>query len=130
MPSSYYDSTEYKSSVNPTIDPAAPITINGYLVKRPAYFKNKSQARGYEIALILAQKKPLWSEITLMTTSECIDVIMFDVPREIRLDIEVKEPEKSARDAMRFVPNFFEEGKVIFDKMKKRKRMWYLEIKK
>lgn len=141
MPSSYYDPTEYKFSVAPGIEPA--LIVNGYRLKRPAYFKNKAHARGFEIALVLASKKPAYTyrqrmgDITIckespviMVTSECIDVIMFDVPKEIQLDIEVKEPEKSARDAMRFVPDFFEEGIIKFDKYKDRKRTWYLEILK
>lgn len=141
MPSSYYDPTGYKFSVDPTVDPAI-LDINGYKIRKPAYFKNKAQARGFQIALVLASKKPPYvhrqrmgdmvlctSAPVTMTTSECIDIIMFEVPKEIELAIDVKEPEKSARDAMGHVPKFFEEGTVIFDKFKDRKKMWYLEIR-
>jgi hypothetical protein len=141
MPSGYYDSKEYKSSVD-SRGSEAHETTNKHRIIKPAYFKNKAHARGYEIALVLACKKPPYKheqrmgDIVLVTsppvtmnTAECVDVIKFNGPEEIQLDLTVKEPEKSARDAMLYVPYFFDPGKVTIKQMKKKRKMWYLEIK-
>jgi hypothetical protein len=112
----------------PEPEPFAEIKINGYTLYRPGYFKNKAQARAFEIALVLAQKKPLWSGVTIMTTSECIDTIMFNGVPDIHLDINAVTPSKVAKDAMKYVPKFFDPGVVVLDKLKNCKKMWYLEI--
>ena len=62
-----------------------------------------------------------------MTTSECINVIIFNGPKDIRLDLDVKQPDNFARDAMTYIPEFFEEGTVVFKKLKKFGKTWCLE---
>jgi hypothetical protein len=141
MSSGYYDFNEYKTSVD-SKGSEAHETTNKHRITKPAYFKNKAHARGYEIALVLACKKSPYkheqrmgdmivttSPPVTMNTTECIDVIKFNGPEEIQLDLTVKEPEKSARDAMLYVPYFFDPGKVTIKQMKKKRKMWYLEIK-
>ncbi len=117
--------------------------INGYVIIKPNYFKNKAHTRAFEIALILAEKKPAWmntqrmGDITItvmgpviMDTSECIDIIMFSVPKEIQLKEDAVNPRVVAHDAMKFVPSFFENGKVILNTKTKGRRPWYLELTK
>jgi len=141
MPSGYYDSKEYKSSVDSGALEASE-TNNKHRIIKPDYFKNKAHARGYEIALVLACKKSpskheqrmgdmiiKTSKPVIMTTIECMDVITFNGPKEIQLSLSVKEPEKSTRDAMVYVPYFFDPGKVTIKQLKNKRKMWYLEIK-
>lgn len=116
--------------------------INGHKINKPIHFKNKAQHRAYYIAMALAQKKPI-SAYTLrmgdeviiqtfpiiMTSSDCIEIIMFEVPPEIELDYNAKNPSKSAREAMEYVPAFFEPDVVIYDHKTKPKKIYFLEIK-
>lgn len=112
----------------PEIFPGSSIEINGFKIRKPNRFKNLAHERAFEIALVLAQKEPMWSGVTMMTTSECIDTIMFNGIPEIQLKLDAKEPEKVAKDAMWYVPNFFESGIVVMDHRKHGKKIWYLEI--
>jgi hypothetical protein len=114
----------------PETEPGTITVINGYKIQKPRRFKNKAHERAFEIALSLAIHKPMWSGVTIMTTSECIDAIMFNGIPEIQLNINAKNPRKVAHDAMELVPSFFEAGKVNLDKRKHGKRMWFLEILK
>jgi len=104
------------------------VFINGYRIKKPDYFKSKARARAFEIALVLAEKKPSWSGVVSLNTIECIDIITFRGPKGIQLDLEVAQPDKAARDAMKLVPSFFDPGLVRMAQMKHHNRMWYLEI--
>lgn len=101
--------------------------VNGYTLKRPYSFPNLACERGYHLAVFLANKKPMWSGVVIMATSECIDYIMFDVPKAIRLDLYVANPNKVTHDAMEYVPTFFEPDLVILDRKTKGRRPWYLE---
>lgn len=118
-----------------------PIVINGFTFKRPIYSKNKAHARAFELALALAAKKPLstytqkMGDITIeipgpviMTTSECIDIMMFGCIPEIKLDLDVANPRKVAHDAMKVVKNFFPEGQVTLDQRTKGRREYYLKL--
>jgi hypothetical protein len=118
-----------------------PLIVNGYKIQKPGYFKNKAHARAFEIALILAQIKPVYTysqrmgdiEIIFtapvkMDTSECIDCIMFRGPEEIQLNIDAVNPRQVAYDAMKLVPSFFEPGVVVLSQHKKCRKMRYLEI--
>lgn len=120
----------------------ASLLVNGFKIYKPSRFKNIAHERAYEIALVLASKQPAYThsqrmgEITIVTkapvkmaTSECIDVIMFNGIPEIQLKTSASDPDKSARDAMKFVPSFFDEGVVVMEILKRPKRIWYLEIK-
>ena len=140
MSSIYYDFSTYILSGIPIPDPTAPIEINGYRIIRPSRFKNMAHERAFEISKVLASKIPhIYTQRmgdtiiedpqpVIMTTSECIDVIMFDVPPDIELDYKAKDPDKAAREAMKFVPSFFDEGIVKLDFRIKPKRMWYIQI--
>jgi hypothetical protein len=105
-----------------------PIEVNGYTFKRPSYFKNKAYARAFEIALVLAQKKPLWSGVTILDTTECIDIIMFRGVPEIQLKLEVTNPRKVAHDAMKLVPMYFDKGIVRLSQKKNGRREWFIEL--
>lgn len=137
MPSLYYESGRYISFVDELfyssaieIPPGSLIEINGYKIRKPNRFKNLAHERAFEIALELAKKKPMWSGVVMMTTPECIDVIMFNGIPEIQLKLNAVKPEKVAKDAMKFVPSFFESGIVRMDHRKHGKKIWYLEISK
>jgi hypothetical protein len=123
---SFVDGLFYSSAIE--IPPGSLIEINGYKIRKPNRFKNKAHERAFEIALVLAKKKSMWSGITLITTPECIDIIMFNGDPEIQLKLDAKKPEKVAKDAMRYVPNFFESGIVVMDHRKHGKKICYLEI--
>lgn len=112
----------------PELEHGISCIINGYKISKPRRFKNLAHERAFEIALVLAQHKPMWSGVTIMTTSECIDVCMFNGIPEIQLKINAVNPSKVAHDAMNLVPSFFEAGKVRVVKRNKGNRMWYLEI--
>lgn len=125
----------------PEIEPGTALIINGYKINKPRRFKNLAHERAFEIALVLAQKKPSYTHsqrmgdiiITttapvIMTTSECIDVIMFNGIKEIQLKIDVANPNIVAHRAMEYVPRFFESGNVQVKKRSKGNKMWYLEI--
>lgn len=135
MLSLYYDSGRYISFVDGLfysssleIPPGSLIDINGYKIRKPNRFKNLAHERAFEIALVLAQKKSMWSGVTIITTSECIDIIMFNGIPEIQLRLDAVNPQKVAVDAMRFVPSFFESGKVKLEQRKTGKKIRYLEI--
>jgi hypothetical protein len=109
---------------------------------KPKRFKNVAHERGYEIALVLLDKKPCFTHTQrmrgttlttngkiIMTTSDCVDVIMFDIDPDIALKYNVSDPDKSARDAMGYVPSFFPEGIVKFDYYTKPRKLWFLEIR-
>lgn len=128
MPSVYYGFSGYIFSGVPEPDLNVPIEINGHKIRKPNRFKNLAHERAYQIALVLAQKKHLWSGVTIMTTAECIDTIMFNGTPEIQLKTDAVNPAKVALDAMRFVPSFFEEGTVTLSQSKKWRKMWFLEI--
>lgn len=125
---SFVDGLFYSSPIE--IPPGSLIEINGYKIRKPNRFKNLAHERAFEIALVLAQKKHMWSGVTIMTTSECIDIIMFNGVPEIQLKLDAVKPEKVAKDAMKFVPSFFESGNVRMDHRKHGKKIWYLEISK
>jgi hypothetical protein len=63
-----------------------------------------------------------------MDTVECINAIMFHGDPAIRLDQDTVNPNKVAHDAMKYVPDFFEEGKVCLKRAKRRRHIWFLEI--
>lgn len=140
MSSIYYGFSTYILSGVPTPDPNAPIDINGYRINKPSRFKNMAHERAFEIAKVLASKKAhIYTtrmgdtiiedpQPIVMTTSDCIDVIMFDVSPDIELNYKSKDPDKSARDAMKFVPSFFEEGLVTMDYKTKPRKLWYLQL--
>jgi hypothetical protein len=143
LPSSYYESDRYISFVNDSsyIVPGSIIEVNGYKIKKPERFKNLAHERGFEIALVLAQKQPsfkysqrmgdeylCYTSSIIMTTSECIDVIMYNGSRAIQLKEDAVNPGVVAHDAMRFVASFFIETEVNLKTKHKLKRMWYLEI--
>jgi hypothetical protein len=135
------DFQEYIVSGSSKSDPIAPMLVNGFRIYKPSRFKNLAHERAFEIALVLASKKPYiytqrMGDIMIVSpdpvsinTSECIEVIMFNGDPEIQLKTSVKEPDKSARDAMKYVPNMFDSGKVELKQTKKCRKMWYLEIK-
>jgi len=117
-------------------------SINGFLIRHPPYFVGaKKNARAGIIALYLALKKPYvyrqrmgdtFLEIqhpVTMSTSECVDVIMFHVDPDIEVNINVLEPDKSARDAMRLVYKFFDNGQVEMKSITKKGKKYYLELK-
>jgi|GEM_PF-6653030 hypothetical protein len=66
----------------------------------------------------------------VLDTVECIDCIMFRGPTEVQLDLNTVNPRVSAHEAMQLVPGFFESGTVVLNKMKKCRKIWYLEIRK
>lgn len=125
---SFVDGLFYSSSLE--IPPGSLIDINGYKIRKPEWFKNKAHARAFEIALVLAQRKPMWSGVIIMTTPDCIDIIMFNGVSQIQLDINAVNPRVPAHKAMRLVPPLFESGKVIMDHGKHGKKIWYLELKR
>jgi len=129
MLSIHYGFSEYIVNGLPTPDPEALLIVNGFKIQKPKRFKNLAHERAFEIALVLANHKPMWSGVTIMTTSECIDCIMFNGDPDIQLDWDAKNPRKVARDAMEIVPSFFEQGKVKVNKRKHGNHMWFLEIK-
>jgi len=137
MSSEYYEFSPYIFSGETTLE------VNGYRIQKPSRFRNLAHERAFEIALVLARKKPSYSYsqrmgdiiITksspiIMTTSECIDVITFNGIPEIRLKLDVVNPNKVAFDAMNLVPSLFDPGVVRLGQAKKLRRMWYLEIEK
>lgn len=105
-----------------------PIVINGYKIEKPRRFKNKAHERAFEIALVLVQKKHIWSGVTIIDSSECIDIIMFQGMPEIQLNINAVNPQKVVLDAMKFVPSFFDDGIVVLKQRRKGKKIWFLEI--
>lgn len=138
-----YNFNEYIVSGNTISELETPQSANGYRITKPFHFKNKAHHRAYYIALALAQKKPIsvykqrMGDIVIardgpiiLTTSECIDIIMFDIPPEIELDYNVKNPAKTTKDAMEYVPSFFDPGVVSLDHKTKPRKLYYLEIKK
>lgn len=127
----------------PEMEPGTSLLLNGVKIYKPRRFKNKAHERAFEIALVLAQKKPAsqtsrrMGDMILVTTSpifmtsvECIDTIMFKGDPEIQLDINAVNPRKPAHDAMKMVPGFFDPGVVVLGKRINCKKMWYLEIKR
>lgn len=128
MLSLYYGFSEYKVNGLPRSDIEDLLIVNGFKIQKPKRFKNLAHERAFEIALVLAQHKPMWSGVIIMTTSECIDCMIFNGLPEIQLKWNAKNPRKVAHDAMEFVPSFFEEDKVTVEKRKHGNRMWYLEI--
>jgi hypothetical protein len=127
----------------PKPEPDIPIVINGFTFKRPSYFKNKAHARAFELALGLATKKPLYTytqkmgdiiiEIpgpVIMTTSECIDIMMFGCIPAIKLSLDVSNPRCVAHDAMKLVKNYFPEGQVKVEQRKIGRHEYYLELKR
>jgi hypothetical protein len=125
MSSLYYTGNEY---ILNGILHGEVLNINGYNVKRPYFFKNKAHARGFEIAVILANRKPTWSGITILDTIECIDIIKYQGAEEIHLNDDAVNPRVPAHDAMKYVPAFFDYGVVNLSCKKKRLRTWFLEI--
>jgi len=125
-----YGFSEYILSGNHVRDRTEILHVNGYTIYRPGYFQNKAHARAFEIALVLARKKPSWSGVIMLDTTECIDIIMDPVNPEIQLDPLVKNPRKVTHDAMALVPAFFNKGFVTMGKKKNGNRTWYLELKK
>jgi hypothetical protein len=133
--------SEYILNGSSKADPIAPLLVNGFRIYKPSRFKNLAHERAYEIALVLASKQPTFThtqrmgEITIvtkapviMTTSECIDVIMFNGDPEIQLKTSAVNPRQVAHDAMKFVPAFFDSGVVTEGQMKNMRRMRYLKI--
>lgn len=108
-------------------DPELTTIVNGYTLKRPYRFQSLAAERGYYLAILLANKKPTWSGVVILATSECIDYIMFDLPQAIKLDMDAVNPRKVAHDAMEYAQTYFDEGLVILDKKTKGRRPWYLE---
>jgi hypothetical protein len=119
------------------------LIVNGYNLYKPSRFKSKARERAFEIALVLASKQPAFTHTqrmggitivteapVIMTTSECIDVIMFNGDPDIQLGIHAVNPRVVAHDAMDLVKHFFDPGIVIRDKFPDRRRMWYLQISK
>jgi hypothetical protein len=102
----------------------------------------KTRARALVIALYLARKKPFVHEQRMgdainktslpitMSTSECIDVIMFEVIPDIELMINALKPDKPARDSMKLVSSFFDTGIVEMKSWNKKGKMYYLELRK
>lgn len=148
MPSRYYGPERYISFDDglfcntSEIPMGSLIEINGYKIRKPNRFKNLAHERAFEIALVLAQKKPAtkysqrMGDITvqyvspvIMTTSECIDVIMFNGISEIQLSIDAVNPRVPAHKAMDYVPSFFESGNAQVTKRTAGNHMWYLELK-
>ena len=129
MLSSYYGFSTYIVNGLTPPDTETHLDVNGFKVLKPKRFKNLAHERAFEIALVLAQHKPMWSGVIIMTTSECIDCMMFNGDPAIQLDVNVKNPRTVAHDAMKFVPSLFEAEKVRLNKRKHGNRMWYLEIK-
>jgi len=128
MLSSYYGFQGYIFNGLTVPDQSGLLLVNGFKIQKPKRFKNLAHERAFEIALVLANHKPMWSGVTIMTTSECIDVMMSNGDPEIQLYWDVKNPRKVARDTMELVPSFFEKGKVKVSKRKHGNHMWFLEI--
>jgi hypothetical protein len=118
-------------------------SINGFTIRHPHMFvRSKKKARAGVISLYLALKKPHIHKQRMgdmviesvqpvtMSTSECIDVIMFEVIPEIEVSINALQPDKPARDAMALVPSFFDNGKVSIESITKKRKMYYLELKR
>jgi hypothetical protein len=134
--------SEYILNGSSKADLIAPLLVNGHRIYKPTRFKNLAHERAFEIALVLASKEPTFTHTyrmreliietkgrIIMSTSDCIEVIMFHGITEIQLKYNATDPDKSARDAMKFVPSMFDEGLVIYDFVTKPRKMWYLEIK-
>ena len=127
----------------PAIEPGTIFKNNGYNITIPIHFQNLAQHRAYYIALALTQQKP-FSTYTqrmgdivivragpiIMTTSECIDILMTNIPSEIELDYKAKNPSKVTRDAMAYVPSLFDPGVVALNYKTKPRKLYYLEIEK
>lgn len=125
-----YESTAYILSGDRVRDRNEILNVNGYTIYKPYFFKNLAYARAFEIALVLARTKPSWSGVIILSTTECIDIIMEPSIPEIQLDPFVKNPRVPAHDAMKLVPTFFKPGYVTFGQHKNGRRMWYVELKK
>lgn len=125
-----YGFSEYILSGDHVRDWSETLQVNGYTIYKPAFFRNKAHARAFEIALFLARKKPSWSGVIMLATSECVDIIMDPVVSGIQLDPFVKNPRVPAHDAMKMVPNFFNQGLVTLKQRSKGRREWFLELRK
>lgn len=130
MSSLYYGFAGYILSGIPEPAHDTLLEINGYKIRKPNRLKNLAQERAFEIALVLAEKPSFWSGVTIITTSECVDIIMFNGVPEIQLKTDAVNPRVVAHKAMEFVPGFFEPGRVLLKKRKYGNRMWFLEIKR
>lgn len=125
-----YGLSEYILSGDRVRDRTETLHVNGYTINKPARFKNKAHERAFEISLVLVRKKPFWSGIIMLDTTECIDIIMDPVDPEIQLDPFVKNPNKVAHDAMKLVPAFFNQGLVNLRQRDHGRRIWFLELRK
>ena len=117
-------------------------SINGFFIREPHYMFTKKRTRAFVIALYLALKKPQFYKQRMgdmvvetsfpvtMSTSECIDILMFNVDPDIELSINVLQPDKSARDSMKLVNSFFDNGSVEMKSWNKKGKIFYLELKK
>lgn len=125
----------------PEIEPDTTIVINGYEIYKPGYFRNKAEARAFEIALVLANKKAAYDYTqrmgdmelrfrgpVIIDTIECMDIIMFKGPIRSQLKVDAVSPNKVTHDAMQIVPSFFKPGEVKLDKKKNCKKIWFLEL--
>ena len=136
---------EYIVSGNP-FDPYALddiiYEINGFRIRQSRFLITKKKARALVIALYLAKKKThvyrqrMGDQIIettsprTLSTSECIDVIMFEVIPDIELSINTLQPDKSARDSMKLVSAFFENAIVELKTWNHKGKMYYLELRK
>jgi hypothetical protein len=115
--------------------------INHYVIRKPRRFKNLAHERGFAIAIALAGKEPAIcytqrmgdQEIhvtspAVMTTQDCIDIIMNSGNPDIQLDREAVNPRVVILRAMKYVPTFFDPDLVSLKQHKNRHRMWFLEI--
>lgn len=86
--------------------------LKEYENKRPAYFKNKAQARAYELGKVLIQKHKNWAGKITLDSAECACILMFDVSEEIEIKANVKNPYDAVIKAMKCVSIFFNEGEI------------------
>jgi len=99
-----------------------------YESRRPVYFKNIAQARGFYLGKILLTKKPSWSGIVCLNSAECAWHLMMYAPEEICISEKLVNPYKAVLSAMSCVSGFFNTGDVTYGKMKRRNGMRYIEL--
>lgn len=100
-----------------------------YESRKPIYLKTIAEARGFELGKALMARKPSWSGVITLDSSECAWHLMFNVPEGIAIKENMVNPYDMVIKAMKCVPVFFNTGTVKIGKMKGRNGMRYLEYK-
>jgi hypothetical protein len=74
----------------------------------------------------LITRKPSWSGVITLDSSECAWHLMFNVPEELRINENMVNPYQVVINAMKCVTEFFNTGVVELKKMKGKHGMRYL----